>query len=334
MAFSIRLCPYCGGEISVDDSGNFVCQECGKHTYRSRSNTKAFLQDKPYEDSYGQILLKMESDPKSALSMVDDLISSVEEPDGDLFFIRGIIFSVMGEEGKAHNDWKKGLDILTDMRYIDAYIVGICKRIVDLTIEKEREYIEFKPFEYIDQIATEFSLKAQVPCKGIFYITIYRNFRIKLLAKELDIDDEIYPALIPQILDRIISYGRNYRTIVNIIDEVLDDFHYNNDTFEDDDNLRLHACYLIRNAFQKYGENFTDEHLVRILKHWNDENMFELEYWEDEMMKSVKDTSVLLVLRKLRSVDNEDYDLEQAAEDYVKKYLLLSDDGKDLSEES
>ena len=334
MAFTIRLCPYCGGEISADDPGSYSCLECGKRTYRSRSNTKAFLDDKPYEDEYGKILLKAESDPKAALSMIEQKFEESDEPDSDMYFVRGNIHSALGEEGKAHNDWKKGLDLLTDMRPIDAYITAICKRIVDLTIEKEREFLDFNPMEYIDLIATEFALKAEVPCKGVFYITIYRNFRMKLLAGELEIDDDIYPTLIPQIIDKIIAYGRNFKTIVNIIDEVLDDFHYNNDTYEEDDNLKLHACFLIRNAFVKYGENYTDEHLSRIMRHWNDENMFELEYWADELMKSTNDKSILQTLRKIRSDEEREYDIEEAVDDYVKKYLLLSDDGKDLSEEA
>jgi len=333
MAFSIRLCPYCGGEISADDPGSYLCLECGKRTYRSRSNSKAFLDGKPYEDEYSKILTKAESDPEGALSTVEQMFEETPEPNADMYFVRGIIHGMLDEEGKAHNDWKKGLELLTDMRNIDAYIVAVCKRIVDFIITKEREFLDFNPLEYINQISTEFGLKSEVPCKGVFYITIYRIFRMKLLAGELQIDDEIYPMIIPQIIDKIIAYGRNNRTIVNIIDEILDDFHYNDATYEEDDNLKLHLCFMIRNAFEKYGETFSDEHQVRIMRHWNDENMFELEYWADELMKSTRDVSILPVLRKIRHDEEGDYDLDSAVDDYVKKYLLLSDDGRDLSEE-
>ena len=333
MAFTIRLCPYCGGEIVSDDAGYYICQECEKRTFRSRSNTKAFLQNKPYEEDYTEILNLADSDPKKALKMIETIINDSVEPNTDMLFTRGIIFANLGEEGRAHNDWKKGLDLIQDLRFIDSYIVAICKHIVEIICMKEREFIEFNPIEYIDSIATEFSLKAKVPCKGIFYITTYRNFRMKLHSGDLDDDEDIYPAVIPKILSRIIAYGRDFRTQCNVIEEILEDFHYDPDRYVEDDNMNLHVCDVLRQKYTTLSENFSDEHITRIFRHWNDENMFELEYWVSELMSSVKDDSILQKLRSLGSPNKENYNVEQAVEDYARKYLLLSDDGKDLSEE-
>jgi len=62
--------------------------------------------------------------------------------------------------------------------------------------------------------------------------------------------------------------------------------------------------------------------------------MYDLEYWMDELMKSVKDDSILQMLRSLGSSNKEDFDLNTAVEDYARKFLLLSEDGKDLSEDA
>ncbi|MBR1452452.1 MAG: hypothetical protein IJ592_03015 [Candidatus Methanomethylophilaceae archaeon] len=92
-------------------------------------------------------------------------------------------------------------------------------------------------------------------------------------------------------------------------------------------------CSLLKSEYESLTENFSDEHKARIFKHWNDANMFDLEYWMDELMKSVKDDNILQKLRSF-GAPREDFDLNNAVEDYARKFLLLSEDGKDLSEES
>ena len=334
MAFTIRLCPYCGGEISAEETAFYVCKDCEKRTFRSRSNTKVFLANKPCEKEFTEILRKADDSPKEALSQIDEIISEAEEPFADMFFVRGIIYAAMGEEGKAHNDWKKGLDLLQDLRFIDAYIITVCDRITDLICMKEREFMQFNPIEYIDQISTEFSLKARIPCRGIFYITVYRNFKIRLQGGELDGETDLYFGTIPIILKRILAYGRDFRTVCTIIDEILEDYDYNPDTYEEDDNMQLHVCQLIRDDYRELSADFSDAHITQIFKHWNDENMFELEYWVDEIMKSIDDSSILQTLRKLASSDEEDFKIEEAVRNYTKKYLLLDEATDDSSQES
>ena len=270
--------------------------------------------------------------PEKALKEMDSMMSGMEEPTADMYYTRGILYTGLGEEGKAHNDWKKALELIQDTRFIDAYIIPICKRTMELICMKERDFISFDPIEYLDSISVEFSQKTGTPCRGIFYITTYRNFRMKYQSGGLSENEDIYHSTVMKLLKRILAYGRDFRTVVNIIEEVLEDFHYNPDSFVEDDNLRLHLCDLIRQKYIALSENFSDEHIARIFRHWNDGNMFDLEYWVDELMKSVSDDTILQKLRSFGS-DREDYNIDSAAEDYVRKFLLLSADGQDLSEE-
>jgi hypothetical protein len=334
MAFTIRLCPYCGGEISADDPGYYSCQECGKRTFRSRSNSKAFLLNKSYEAIYSDIINGVADRPENSLEKIQTIMDEAEEINADMLFTRGVVYSALGEDGKAHNDWRKGLEMIQDLRFIDAYIIAVCKSIMETICMKEREFMDFNPIEYIDQISAEFSQKADIPCKGIFYITVYRNLRMYMQSGGLSDDEDIYFSIVPKLLKRMLAYGRNYRTVCSIIEEVLEDFHYKEETYVEDDNLRLHLCDLLKKEYETLGANFSEEHQIRIFRHWNDQNMFELEYWVGELMKSVNDNAILMALRKLSSNNDENFDLEAAVEDYVRKFLLLSKDGKDLSPDS
>ncbi len=333
MAFSIRFCPYCGADTTTESSGQYVCTECDRRIVRSRSNSNAFLMNKPYADEYSDIISQADTDPEKALKRINSVIDGSELPDTDMFFTRGLVYAALGEEGKAHIDWSKGLELMTDTRFLDAYIVAVCSRIVELICQKEREFKDFNPIEYIDQIATEFRLKGETPCKGVFYITIYRNFRMDQQAGAFN-DNDIYETIIPKILRRILAYGRNFKTVVSIVEEILEDFEYDPETYEEDDNLSLHVCYLLIKKYEELSKDFSDEHLIRIFRHWNDENMFELEYWIGELLDSVRDSSLLQTFSKFRKTEGGDVDLQEAVDDYAKKMLLLSDDGEDLSEEA
>jgi len=332
MAYTIKLCPYCGGDISADESSYYVCQECGKRIFRSRTNVKAFLLNKPYEEEYSELLDNVR-DPEESLSKIKDIMAAANEPDCDMYFTRGLIYTELGEEGKAHSDWKKGLELMTDLRFIDAYIVAVCRRIADVICMKEREFIEFNPIEYIDAISTEFSVKAEVPTRGMFYVTIFRNFRMKLQAGELDDDFDIYSSITAKMASKILSYTRDYRVVMDVVEELFEDFHYNPETYEEDDNLRLHLCEMLVASYQEIAKNFSDEHIVRILRHWNDENMYELEYWMDELMKSARTNSPLRRLRSLVGSENDNIDLSEGVDEFARKYLLVSDEGEDLSQE-
>jgi len=199
---------------------------------------------------------------------------------------------------------------------------------------KETEFIEFNPREYIDSISTEFSLKCEAPTRGIFYITTYRIFRIAIQGGTLENDDDVYSTIISKLIGRILVYGRNFRTVCDIIEEALEDFHYNPDTYIEDDNLKLHLSDLLRQKYLTLSKDFSDEHITRIFRHWNDENMYELEYWMTELIDSLEDVSLLQKLHDLVSSEKEGYDLDQAVEDYARKFLLLDKDGNDLSKEA
>jgi len=139
----------------------------------------------------------------------------------------------------------------------------------------------------------------------------------------LDGDEDIYSSIIPKLLDKIIAYSRDFRTTVGIIEEILEDFHYNVETYAEDDNQWLHLCDMLKDAFLRLSDGFTEEQIVGVIRHWNDENMFELEYWADELMKSVSDKTILQALRRLSSSNSDNFDLDEAVEDYAKRFLLL-----------
>ena len=334
MAFTIALCPYCGADVEIDDNGNYLCTECDRRIIRSRSNTRAYLLKKPHEEEYSDIIHMSTENAEAALKKIDSIIDSSEEITTDMYFTRGIVYAAMGEEGKANLDWGKGIESITDTRFLDSYIVAVSKSIVELIYMKEREFMDFNPIEYIDLLSTKFRIKGDIPCKGVFYITIYRNLRMDLQAGEFDIEDDMYTSVIPKVLNRILAYGRNFRTTCGIIEELLVDFEYSPDTYVEDDNLRLHLCSLLANDYKELSKDFSDEHILRIFRHWNDENMFEMEYWVDQLMKSVKDNTILKSLSIFNKADKEDVDLEEAVEIYARKYLLLSETGEDLSQQS
>jgi len=332
MAFTIAFCPYCGADVDIDDNGNYVCTECDRRIIRSRSNTKAFLLKKPYEDEYTEIINLSTENAKSALKKIDAIIDSSEEITTDMYFTRGIVYAALGEEGKANLDWGKGIDSITDTRFLDSYIVAVSKSIVELIYMKEREFMDFNPMEYIDLLSTKFRIKGDTPCKGVFYVTIYRNLRMDLQAGEFDIEDDMYTTTIPKVLNRILAYGRNFKTTCGIIEELLVDCEYNPETYIEDDNLKLHMCSLLANRYKELSKDFSDEHLLRIFRHWNDENMFEMEYWVDQLMKSVRDKSMLQAFLIFSKTDKEDFNLEEAVDIYARKFLLISDTGEDLSQ--
>lgn len=332
MAFTIRLCPFCGGAITSEESGYYLCEECGKRSYRSRIYSKVFLQGKPYEAQYSSIIDLLDVNPDKALAQINEVVESVEEPDTDMLYTRATVYTALGEEGKALIDWKKGLEAMSDFRNIDAYILSVCRNIMDTIVIKEREFLDFSPLEYIDNIATEFSLKTEVPCRGLFYLTLYRDFRTAYQSGKLDEDEDVYDTTIVRILPKILAYGRDYRMVIDAIDEMLEDFHYNPDTYIDDDNLVMHLCYLLKGQYEALSENFSGEHIIRIFRHWNDENMFELEYYVDELLKSVRDPSILQKIGGL--LGRENVNLAEAVEAYARKFLMIADDGTDLSKEA
>ncbi len=334
MAFNLTLCPFCGRDLSADELSYFICESCGKRIYRARSALTVFLNGKPYEEEYNDIIESAEHNPGKALEDLKVIFDSKEEPDTDLFFTRAIVYSLSGEEGKAHADWKKGLESIKDIKNIDAYIVSACRCITEVIIKREREFIEFDYLQFIKDVASVFAQAAEVSCRGIFYITVFRNMKIKFLAGEFSDDVELYQSIIKSICSKIIPYGRNYKTVVSIISDVLQDSEYDSDTYEDDDNLVLHIYDLTQMYLKGYSENYSDDRNLSIFEHWTDEQMESLDYLFGRIIESTSDSTILANLSQLFHAPTEEIDVGQAVDDYIQKYLLIEPPQKEAESEN
>jgi len=332
MAFNLTLCPFCGRDLDADGISFFVCESCGKRIYRARSALTAFLDRKPYGEEYEEIIEGAEHNPSKAFEHVNEIFDNTEEPDIDLYFTRAIIYTFAGEEGKARADWKKGLENIKDIKNIDAYIISACRCITEIIISREREFIDFNYKQFIGDVASDFAQAANISCKGIFYITVFRNFKIKFLAGDFADDDDLYQAVVKTLCSKIIPYGRNHKTVVSIITDILQDSEYDRETYEDDDNLVLHAYDLVQMYLKGYSENFSDNHNLAIFDHWSDESMSELDYIFGRIIESTSDSSALVSLSQLFHAQGEEIDIGKAVEDYVQKYLLIEPQDDTVSE--
>ena len=152
MAFAIMPCSYCGGAIKPCDDRSDICQSCGKRLYKSRSDLRTFTRAVDREEDFGPVMDMIGDDniPK-ALSTMNSIIENDPE-DRDAYFVRGLVWSEMGEDGKALIDWKKGLDLMDTFCNIDAYVCLMGRSIADLILFKEKEFITFEQIRFIDRV--------------------------------------------------------------------------------------------------------------------------------------------------------------------------------------
>ena len=72
------------------------------------------------------------------MDIAEDLIETTESNDYDCFFVRGYVYEMIGEDGKAIADWRKGLEMLSNNVNLDAYVCLMSKAICDMILYKER----------------------------------------------------------------------------------------------------------------------------------------------------------------------------------------------------
>ena len=146
MDFALMFCPYCGGDIDSSDESKYLCKGCGKSIYTDRESMRHFIRPGELEDTFREALDALEDDnPKKALTLADDILKASEETDFDAFFLRGAIYAHEGEDGKAFNDWKRGLELLSVYTNIDAYVCLMTRCISEMIFDKEEEFVEFHP---------------------------------------------------------------------------------------------------------------------------------------------------------------------------------------------
>lgn len=332
MDFELMFCPFCGGDIDpAEDGSRYLCKRCGKSIYADRESVRLFIRQGELVDSFTEALDALEDDnPKKALSIADDILKASEETDFDAFFLRGAIYTREGEDGKAFNDWKRGLELLSVYTNIDAYICLMTRCVSNMIYDKEKEFIDFNPVKYIDKICDEIHSDTNESCKSYFYYNVYLEYR-RILGRNDKNSDEVFNEVVPKLFRRVVAFHRNVLCLCRIIDEYLASIGYDPDTYEDDDLEDAHVYDLICRRLKEYTAGMTSDEMRNIMAHWDDTALEANAERLDAMMPH-KDGGMLGKLLS-RKNDSEPVALEDAVESYVRKLLLL-DGPEEPSEES
>lgn len=330
MAFAIMPCPYCGGTTTPCEDGYDICQSCGKNLYKSRSDLMTFIHAVDRAEDLGPIIGMVRDDnlPK-AMSTVDEILEANPE-DRDAYFIRGLVFAEMGEDGKALIDWKKGLELMDTFCNIDAYVCLMGASISDLIFFKESEFVSFDQIRYIDRVSEMLYECTGDSCRMNVYYTICKIYMQMMDEKGIDYDDALFLDIVPKIFRRIIEYNRNYPSLMNMIDMFLGRMNYNDETYEEDDNHECHLYSMVKIYLEAYTADFNEDDVNRIMLHWNDENMKGLEDQFELIASCIMDSSLIGKLRLLRTGENDAEVFSDSVNDYVKRYLLLTGDPEDV----
>lgn len=235
MDFALMFCPYCGGDIETGDGSRYLCKECGKSIYTDRESIRQFIRPGELEDTFREALDALEDDnPKKALALADDILKASEETDFDAFFLRGAIYAYEGEDGKAFNDWKRGLELLSVYTNIDAYVCLMTRCVSEMIFKKEEEFVEFHPVKYLDKLCDEIYANTNESCKAFMYYSVYMEYR-KILGRNEASGNEGFNEIVPELFRRVVEYGHNFWSLPHVINEYLAAIGYDPETYEDDD---------------------------------------------------------------------------------------------------
>ena len=331
MAFAIMPCSYCGGATRPCDDRSDICQSCGKRIYKSRSDLMTFALAVDREEDFGPIMAMIGDDnlPK-ALSTVNSILETKPD-DIDALFVRGLVWSEMGEDGKALIDWKKGLEMMDTYCNVDAYVCLMGRSISDLLLYKEQEFITFEQIKFIDRVGEILYECTGDSCRMILYYTIFKIYIQTLDSMDVGCDDALFLDIVPGIFRRIIEYSRNYPVLIDLIDAFLSRMEYNEETYEEDDNYECHLYHMVKVYLEAYTKDFNEDDVNRVMLHWNDGNMKVLADQFEMIAACVIDPSKFNKFKLLRSTGDEKCeDLTYAVNDYVKTYLVLDGDPLDV----
>lgn len=320
MDFVLMSCPYCGRAVDSTDPKKYVCQSCGKFIYTDRKDVTAFIRPGELEDRFMEVFAAIDdANEKKAMDITEDLIETTEGNDHDGFFIRGYVYEMIGEDGKAIADWRKGLEMLSNDVNLDGYVCLMSKAICDMILYKEREYIEFNVLAHIDRLTDDIDACTGMSTKAFVYYSVYRDCMDKV--KGMDGEEETYlKDIIPLLFRRVVAYHRNLWCLSRIIDEYLSYVGYNPDTYEEDDNEVAHVYDLIRINLNEHIAQMTEEDRVRIFDRWDDKSLKDnIEPLLDSMIGAKK--SLLGLIRK--KDDSETLSIDDVVAAYVDKILLI-----------
>ena len=322
MDFALTSCPYCGRAVDSSDPARYVCQSCGKYIYRNRSDTYSFIRPSEIEDRFRDIFSAVaDGNDRKAMDIANDLVESTEDADHDSFFVRGYVNAIKGEDGKALADWKKGWELLSNDRNLDAYVCLVSRAIASMIIYKEREFIEFNVVAHVDRLCDDIDGSTGMSCKSFVYYSILENCLD--LAKEMDEEErKVLKDVIPNLLRRAVAYQRNYWRLAEVIDWYLRFIDFHEETYEDDDNEVPHVYYLIGKTFQEHLSRMTDEDRIRIFDRWDDKSLREnIEPLLDAMV-GPKRNGILAMIRGKKE-GQEGANIDTMIHTYVDKCLLI-----------
>lgn len=328
MAFKLMSCPYCGTDIDNDQDQFSVCGRCGKKIYFDRANMFAFIPEGKTHGFFKEAIEHMtEGRVSQAMTIAEELMKSMAG-DPNVLMLRGGVHAYEGEDGKAFNDWKAGIAKLENYTNADAYMCFISKSVADLMYYKEMEFIEFDHIRYIDSLSDEFGEFLNGSCKFVMYYTIFVDYIRKIRRVNIEGREDLEDVL-PKIIKKMVSYHRDPKNLVNIIDYYLNRLGYVEETHEEDDMTSWRPYYLISNGIKNRLNDLSPEHIDRIQDHWNDENMFELEETINGILKEYGMDGGFHIYKKK---DGEDDALKESIDEYLAKYLLLNNED-DLDKE-
>ncbi len=331
MDFALMFCPYCGGDIDSSDESRYLCKGCGKSIYTDRESIRHFIRPGELEDTFREALDSLEDDnPRKALALADDILKASEETDFDAFFLRGAVYAHLGEDGKAFNDWKRGLELLSVYTNIDAYVCLMTCCISKMIFNKEEEFVEFHPLKYIDKLCDEIHTNTNESCKAFFYYNIYMEYR-KILGRNDASGNESFNEIVPELFRRVVAYHRNFWCLPRIIDGYLAATGYDSETYEEDDMEDAHVYELIAERLRAYTGSMTEDDMRRIHGLWDDVSLGMMEERLDALIPREEGVFGKLLSRK--SSDDASIDVEAAIDGYVRKCLLLDDDEAQASDE-
>lgn len=331
MDFELMFCPYCGGDIDSIDESRYLCLSCGKYIYTDRESLHHFIRPGELVDSFKDALAALDDDNLSkAQTIADDILTASNETDFDAFFLRGAVYARQGEDGKAFNDWKSGLELLTAYTNIDAYICLMSRCISEMIYGKEEEFVDFLPVKYIDKVCDEIHLDTNESCKAFFYYNVYLDYR-KILGRKDKNSDEGFNEVVPKLFRRVVAYHRNLWCLTRVIEEYLASIGYDPETYEDDDLEDAHVYDLLAQCLGRYTKDMTVEEMRSVMEKWDDDRLKENEERLAALMPHRTDGIVGKLLSR-KSADSEPVDLETGVENYV-RHLLLLDVPEGCSEE-
>lgn len=321
MDFVLMSCPYCGRAVDSSDPKKYVCQSCGKFIYTDRKDVTAFIRPGELEDRFKEVFAAVDDkNEKKAMDIAEDLIETTESNDYDCFFVRGYVYEMIGEDGKAIADWRKGLEMLSNNVNLDAYVCLMSKAICDMILYKEREYIEFNILAHIDKLTDDIDACTGMSTKALVYYTVYCDCMDKVNGMDGEGEEAYLKDIIPLLFRRVIAYHRNLWCLSGIIDEYLAYIGYNPETYEEDDNEVAHVYDLIRIDLNKHISQMTDEDRIRIFDRWDDKSLKEnTEPLLDSMIGAKK--SLLDLIRK--KDESETVSIDDVVAAYVDKCLLI-----------